>query len=179
MTTAIDEMVFSSGAHEDAEEGMCAVEAWTVARGWDFGDHPTEAPATIASFLRSWNDALPDDETRTRLLRPLVEELAAVEVWDTSAEAEERRAWLATDWLVRELAPAFLDLTDALRPHGGILRALAPVLSREAAARAAARDAARDAARAAAWDALRPTVEAMQISAQALVRRMAAVEGGR
>ena len=142
----LDGLAFTRGKHSRPEAGVCAVEAWALVRGWEFSDEPALAPATIAAFMRRWNDDIPNVSARTRLLRPLVAELAAQDL-DLSAEAEAQRAWLAADWLVRECAPTWLDLTEALRPHAGVLRALAPIASKDAARsclhalRAAAHDA--------------------------------------
>ena len=46
-----------------------------------------------------------------------LEDMAVVRVLGTATtpEAEERRAWMATDWLTRTFAPAWLDLAG-LRP---------------------------------------------------------------
>ena len=132
----------------------------------------------LAAFVRSWNDGIADDETRARLLRPFLPRLIGAR---STPEIEDRRAWLATDWLVRVCAPAFLTLTPSLREHAEILSGLPPVLSRKSARSAqdmlaAARDAARAAAWAAAgdaaWDALAETVATQQSSATDLLDRM-------
>ena len=218
-----------SGAHSPNGK-MCVMEAaaWMADEPWS--DHPACVCETIGAFMRSWNDSLPDEETRGRLLKPLLPLII-----DTAhgSEAATVRSFMALDWLARTLAPAFLDLTPALATHAATLRALAPIVDLKsarvaepslAAARAAAWDAARAAARAAAWDAaraaawdaaraaagdaawaaawdaagaaagaaawdaawaaawaaagdaLKPTIEAMQASAQDLVRRMCEVK---
>ena len=180
------------GAHTP-DGKMCVMEAAAFVAGEPWSDAPKCVCPTIGTFLRSWNDALPDDDTRTRLLLPLLHDTLDT---NTSKEDSIARSWMAYDWLVRTLAPAFLDLTPSLADHAARLRGLGPIVSLKtaraaetvtdaawAAARAAARDAARDAAwdaaGDAAWDAagakLVPTVEAMQASAQDLVRRMCEV----
>ena len=162
-------------------------------------ESPCVSPV-IGAFVRSWNDALPD-EARTRLLAPLLPLLLDTATGD---DDDERRAWMATDWLVRFHAPAWLDLTPSLALHAQALRALPELDSRaaagaampiiraagaaardaaeaavgyaaEAAAWAAARAAAVDAAGAATRDALSPTTATLQSSAANLLRRMCEV----
>ena len=150
----------SAGAHKNLEEGCCIMEAVAWVAGEPWTDQPTCACPIIGSMMRIWNDALPDDADRDRLLRPLIPQLAGSRA---DQSIEEQRAWLAVDWITRENLPAWLDLTPSLREHAATLRALTPVRD-EAAARAAALVAqvaqkaavdARDAARYAAWDAAR------------------------
>lgn len=63
---------FKSGAHSSPKEGMCVMEAVAYVRGLPFSDHPACVSPVLAAFLRGWNDRLPDDATRTRLLKPLI-----------------------------------------------------------------------------------------------------------
>ena len=173
-----------SGGHSPNSK-MCVMEAAAYVAGERWTDSPKCVSPTIASFLRNWNDNLPDNATRTRLLGPLIPLVLGTKGSD---ESEMKRSWMAFDWLVREYGPAFMDLSDALKPHAKALRDLGPIYDKptlyaaiptiEAAQKAsdAARDAARAAAWAAAWDALKPTVTALQESAVDLVKRMAEVE---
>ena len=153
---------------------------------WLAGEPHSAAPAcacpVITAFMTSWNDAIRGDETRTRLLRPVLPNIIGTR---STRDVEQRRADLALDWLVRVQTPAWLELTPTLQPHAAALRALRPLLDRSAilaaqsaldqartsaaaartaapppsaawaAAWAAAWDAARDAARDAAWAAAR------------------------
>ena len=175
------------GKHDEGE-AMCAMEAVAWLAGEPWSDAPQCVSLVIAAFMRSWNDALPDAD-RARLLLPLLPDVIGTRTTDAD---DETRAWMATDWLVRVNAPAWLDLKPSLEAHAAALRALPPIMS-SAVARdsqlviTAARDAASVAARAAAWDvaraaawavagaALAPTVTTLQASAQDLVRRMCAV----
>jgi len=131
-------------------------------------ESPCVSPV-IGAFVCAWYDALPD-EARTRLLAPLLPLLLDTA---TGAADEQRRSWMATDWLVRVHVPAWLDLTPSLAGHAQALRALPKLHSRAAAdsalpfiraalaaALAAARAAALDAARAAAGDAARAAARA-------------------
>jgi hypothetical protein len=127
------------------------------------------------------------------LLKPLV--LQLIDTKSTSA-VEERRSYLALDWMIRVFTPKWLDLMPSLAAHSETLRDLEEIADLAGAsaagasaagasvraARAAAGAAARAAARAAAWDAawdaagafLKPTTEWLQASALDLVARMIA-----
>jgi hypothetical protein len=188
------------GKHEAPGMGApikgCVMEIFSFVRGIAWTDSPPCVSGAVAAFMRNWNDHLPDDETRNRLLLPLLPDLADTA---TTPADEQTRAFLAMDWLLREFAPAWLDLVPALAPHASALRQAREVTSVEtltaasgvAASAATAARAARDAAwaaawaaaRAAAWDAawaaagarLAATAARLQESAQGLVRRMCAV----
>ncbi|HEX2779564.1 MAG TPA: hypothetical protein VHM30_08705 [Gemmatimonadaceae bacterium] len=137
-------------------------------------DHPSIS-RVVRAFAIGLNDAW-NDEDRQKLL-PYAPQLLCTATGDAD---EETRAWMATDWLARVHAPAFLRLAG-LDEHARVLESLARIVdpitaesarpaldrAREAsaaawaaawdaawdAARAAARDAAWAAASAAAWDA--------------------------
>jgi hypothetical protein len=163
------------GSHEP-DDGKCAMEAVAWLAGEKHSDAPACVDPVISSFLRSWNDALPNDAERNRLLRDLLP--LTIGTRGTKADSV-RRSWMCLDYLTRVYAPAWLDLVPSLKEHATALRVL-PALTAETsveaaksasaawdaaraaardaawdAARAAARAAARDAARAAAWDAAR------------------------
>jgi hypothetical protein len=165
---------FGVGSHSatNAPTGhrdLCIMEAVAFVAGEPWSDTPTCASPVIAAFLRTWQDAL-SDEDRDRLLPAAVWVPRLVGSRGDDA-TEERRAYLALDWLIRVHAPAWLDLVPSLASHAAALRALpevvdlstaqdadTPICAARDAARAAARDAARDAvldaARDAAWDAV-------------------------
>src|SRR5205807_859573 len=164
------------GAHRSRKSGVCAMEAAAWLAGREHTDSPVCVSPVIAFFIRIWNDTLPSDEDRNRLLKPL---LPIILETKTSSKAESKRAWLAIDWLARTCTPAFFDLIPSLSPHAEALRKLEPFTEKTAEknqkvvddARKAA-DAAGDAARDAAWANLAPTIATLQESAQNLVRRM-------
>jgi hypothetical protein len=172
-TVDLTAIVLRRGAHGSRGAGMCVMEAVAYVAGAKHSDRPPCASQALGDFLRAWNDDLPNDDTRTRLLRPLVPRIV-----DTAApfEIEQQRRWLAVDWFVRTSTPAWLETVPALRSHAVALRALPPVLSSTAARGATpAAEAAQKAARAAgdaAWAALEPTVLKLQASAIELVERM-------
>jgi hypothetical protein len=170
----LDRLVLAHGSHRSFDEGVCAMEAAAWIAGEEHTDRPSCVSPVIAAFMRSWNDRLNDD-ARNRLLKPLIPLTVGTA---TSRSDDETRAWMATDWLARECAPAFLRLAG-LTDQAQLLENLAALTGRDdaitaqpilndasksaAAARAAAArrawDAAGAAARAAAarraWDAAR------------------------
>lgn len=194
-----------SGSHLSFESGHCAIELASWLANEPFNDEPVCVCPVIRAFVVNWNDALPDDETRNRLIRPLVPRLVGTR---STREVERRRAYLATDWLVRVHAPAFLALTPDMLLHAEALRSLPEIRATasaqfalqiiqaaakasdaaSAAACAAASAAAWAAASAATWAAacaaagaaasaaLKPTVEQLQESAVALIVRMVEVQ---
>ena len=190
----IPNLHLDKGAHDSPDEGMCVMEATALLAGEGMTDSPACASPVIATFLRTWNDQLPDDD-RQQLKRyiPLLIGTAG------SPELEGRRAWMALDWLVRTYTPAWLrcaGLTDQADALAGLpefadgmdvpsVRPTLEAVRRDAtaagsaagyaawsAARSAAERAAGSAARSAAGCALRPTVVELQQSAHDLIDRM-------
>lgn len=171
----LENLPLKYGSHSPDSE-MCVMEAVAWVAGEPWSDAPKCACPVISTFLRSWNDALPNDAERDRLLKPFIPNLI-----DTKGtkELEERRSLMCADWLVRVNTPAWLRLAGSAA-HADALSALPEITSmaqipslrgslevvRHDAA--AAWDAARDAAR----DALKPTINFLQQSALALVNRM-------
>ena len=197
MTPALpDTLTLKSGAHTPGGPDMCVMEAVAYVAGEEWTDSPVCACPVIAAFLRSWNDGITDDATRTRLLTQFIPRLVGSKSTD---RVEDTRAWLAVDWSVRVSTPAWLDIAGPT-DHADALRSLPEVTAETvtaarpaidaaraaagAAARAAAGAAAWDAARAAAWaaardaawDAVAPTVTTLQASAVDLINRMLAVQ---
>ena len=114
------------GAHFSLDDGLCVMEAVAYVAGEPWSDHPTCACPVLGAFMRAWNDGLPTDEDRTRLLRPWVERLVGTK---STKAVEQRRADMALDWFVRVYAPAWLDLSEALSSHARAIRALPPLHS--------------------------------------------------
>jgi hypothetical protein len=155
------------GKHDSIDHGACLLEAVSWVVGEPFSDHPQCVCPVLGAFGRSWNDSL-DDDKRNRLLQRFITRLVGTR---STAVVEERRAWMAADWLIRTYTPAWLrlaglnDHADALAGADAVsdLDALGSVQPLIAAAGAAAGAAAWDAARAAAgaaagaaaWDAAR------------------------
>ena len=153
----IEELILRKGAHSEDSGEMCVMEAVAFVAGEPWSDHPACASNIIGAFMRSWNDLL-DDEGRQKL-KPYVTKLVGSKAPKT---VENKRAWLATDWLIHHQAPAWLDLAGCTE-QAAALRALPPILSTAKAKKAqpvlndarAKASAAGAAARAAAWDAAR------------------------
>ena len=140
------------GSHYD-NNGKCALEAVAWLVGEKHSDHPACVSPVLGAFCRSWNDSL-DDVNRQKLKPYLVRLIGTA----GDAARDQRRSWMAMDWLARVCGPVFMDLTPSLRGHASALRALPEMVDGETlaagdAVRAAAGDAARDAAWGAAWGA--------------------------
>ena len=174
-----DSYFLSKGSHDSPDAGRCAME-WVA---YIAGEPHSDQPACVSPVLRSFGISLNDqwDDEQRQKLRPYLARCIG-----TAGDGRDlERSWLATDWLLREFLPAFLDLVPSLRGHAARIRALPPVLavaeldhcmSLVYAAWAAAWDAARAAAGAAAGDALKPTVTRLQASALVLFDRMRPTE---
>ena len=167
-TVILESVTLKSGSHASRDEGVCAMELVAWMADEPHSDSPACTSPVLAAFVRAWNDVIPDDDTRTRLLKPILPRLIGTV---GSPAVEQRRADLALDWCVRVSTPAWLDLAN-LTEDAAALRSLPPLLDRATvlaahaplkrarerataawAARDAAWAAARDAARDAAWDA--------------------------
>jgi len=169
-----------SGSH-DPNDGvaLCVMEAVAYVAGEPWSDHPACACPVITAFMVSWNDGLPSDADRARLLLPLIPVLVGTR---GSRALETRRANMAVDWYIRVQTPAWLRLAglttqaEALEAFPELtdfasVPSLKPTLDAIRQDAAAAWYAARDAAEAA----LAPTVTALQESAVDLVKRMCAL----
>ncbi len=172
-TIDIETIHLATGAHEENGVG-CMIEWASRLAGEPWSDHPKCVSKVIGEFCRSWNDSIADQETRDRLLKPY---LTKVLNTNTGAADERVRSWMATDWLARVQAPAWLrfagltDDADALAACGEIrdaksAKAAQGVLDR-ASANARAAGAAADAAWAAAGAAARPAAAAAWDAARA------------
>ena len=163
---AVMQRELKSGSHDNFEAGLCFMEGVSYVAGEPWSDTPQCACPVIATFLRGWNDALPDAR-RTELLRDLIPRLVGS---NSTPEVELKRSLLAADWLVRTHTPAWLRLAGltaqadalaglpeitAMAQIPGIKPAIEAVRRDASAARAAAGDAAWDAAWAAAGAAAR------------------------
>ena len=123
--SVLDTLCLKSGSHTSLDQGSCVMEAVAYVAGEPWADHPRCACPVLTSFMIAWNDALPDDATRDRLLKPYV--LRLIDTRSTPA-AEERRSYMALDWLIRVHTPKWLDLVPALRRHAKALRDLDEIM---------------------------------------------------
>ncbi len=140
-----------NGGHSGPTEGACVMEAVAYIAGEKWSDHPECVSPVIAAFLRNWNDNLPTDADRDRLLKPLIPKI--INTRSTQA-VEKQRSYLALDWMIRTFLPAWLRLAK-INDHADNVEALAPIVDMATATAAApvvraANDVASK-ARAAAW----------------------------
>jgi hypothetical protein len=179
----LEALQLASGSHQADEREMCVMEAVAYVAGEPWSDHPQCASPVIAAFCRTWNDTPESYGQAIRdRLRAYIPRLVGSR---GTSEVEDRRGWLAVDWLIRVHAPAWLRLAG-LGEHADTLAALPPQTGLEAvqssaaawdaaraAAWAAAWAAARDAARDAAWDAAWAAAWAARDAAWAAARAAA------
>jgi hypothetical protein len=114
----------SAGKHSSINEGACIMEAVGFVAGEPWSDHPKCACPVIGTFLRSWNDSLPDAE-RDTLLRPFITKLVGTRA---TPEIELRRSLMCADWLIRTHTPAWLRLAK-LTAHADLLASLPEITS--------------------------------------------------
>ncbi|MGH8462397.1 MAG: hypothetical protein ACRESS_12380 [Stenotrophobium sp.] len=149
----LNALSLAKGAHDNFESGLCAMEAAAWIAGEPWSDDPTCVDVAISAFMRGWNDGLPSDADRDRLLKPIIARTIGTRGSDALAK---RRGYLALDWLIRVHTPRWLDLVPALHSHATALRNLEEIVDLAGATAAGTlTKAARAAARAAAWDAAR------------------------
>ncbi len=150
----LETLELESGGHEAPNNGLvhaCVMEAVAYVAGDPWSDHPECVSPVLGAFLRSWNDSLADVDRQ--MLKPLIPRLVGTKA---SKKVEEKRAWMATDWLARECAPAFLRAAG-LTEHAEALEGLAALTTTKRAEKArptvaAAGDAVWAAAGDAVWD---------------------------
>jgi hypothetical protein len=119
----LDKLVLASGSHKSPKDGFCVMEAVAFVAGEPHSDNPQCASRVIGAFLRRWNDDL--DDAGRQMLRPYILRLVGTRA---SAEIEQRRGWLAADWMIRQCTPAWLDLAG-LTEQAAALRALPEIIS--------------------------------------------------
>lgn len=155
----LDTLTLAAGYHDPGDE-MCVMEAVAFIAGEEWTDSPECASPVIGAFMRTWNDAL-DDDDRQELKRHIPRLVGS----KGTPEQEDLRGWMALDWLVRVHTPAWLRLAG-LDEHADRLAGFAEIrpdtvrrvksvldaaLEAARAARAAAKDTAWDAAWCPAW----------------------------
>ena len=166
-----------SGSHIDRTNGLCVMEAAAWMAGEPHSDRPQCVCPVIGAFMRSWNDALPSNEDRDRLLKPLAKTILNT---NATREIELTRAMLCVNWYIRVWLTEWLALVPALDKRAEAIRKLNPLQTwddvREVmtALNKAKSDA--EAARSAAESALKPSTLLLQDSAVDLVKRMCAVK---
>jgi hypothetical protein len=179
--TKLAGLSLKSGSHSP-DSTFCVMEAVAFVAGEPWSDHPQCACPVISTFLRSWNDSLPTDADRDRLLKPLIPLLVGTK---GNKKLEIRRATMAADWMVRAYTPAWLRLAG-LTKQAEALESLPEIIdfakcpALKGLLEAARKDgaAAGDAAGAAAWAAARDVAGAVAraaaVAAAGAVARAAA-----
>lgn len=116
----------SPGSHASLTDGACPLElvSWVASEEWS--DRPQCACPVISTFIRAWNDALPEDK-RSLLLLPLVTKIVGTRA---NRDIEQYRAFMVADWLVRMNAPSWLRLAG-LGSEAEFLVSLAEITSLE------------------------------------------------
>lgn len=105
-----------AGGHNSIDDGCCIMEAVAFVAGEPWSDHPECASKVIGAFMRRWNDVV-DDEGRQEL-KAWIPRLVGSK---GTAEQEDARGWMATDWLVHSYLPLWLRTAHCQRlPHGRI-----------------------------------------------------------
>ena len=132
----INALSLSHGSHKDFEHGACVMEAISYIAGEPWGDHPECSCPVITGFCVSWNDNLPNNEARDRLLKPLIPLIVGT---CSTREVEKRRSYLALDWLIRVSTSKWLDMVPALHQHANALRKLDAIADMASAAAAGKR----------------------------------------
>ena len=117
-TLNLDTLTLLKGAHDDAEEGMCLLEAVSYVAGEPFSDNPECTSPVLSAFGRALNDVLPDDKRQA--LRDYIPSM----IGTAGDGLDEARSYLALDWLIRTHMPAFLALNETTREHATAARAL-------------------------------------------------------
>jgi len=114
---------------DEVPEFACATEivSWLAKEKWS--DHPACASPVLAAAMRSRNDRIGDDLTRTAMLKPLVPLLVGT---CRDRTQEVARAYAILDWSVRDRVPALLDALGQV-DDAAALRALARIGSTETA----------------------------------------------
>ena len=102
-------VTLAAGAHPDGS-ALCAMEAVAFIAGEPVSDHPACTAPSIAAFIRTWSDGLPQAE-RDDLIRPLLPRLVGTR---GSEALERRRVARVADWLVRTHVPAWFHLAKLI-----------------------------------------------------------------
>jgi len=148
----LDTITLTKGSHDTREQGVCLMEAVAWFAGQDHTDRPPCVSPILAGFGISLNDSRPAG--RLQELKRFIPLLPG-----TARDGkDERRGYLALNWLIREYLPAWLDLVPDLAADAAVIRSLPPVTGIESARHTGfvvrqVKDHAGGARAAAAWDA--------------------------
>lgn len=121
MTINLDTLQLAKGVHDSPDAGMCLLEAVAYFAGERHSDSPLCVSPVLADFGRSINDRLPYNQRQE--LKRFIPRLPGT-AFDGR---DDRRPWLALDWLARTCMPTWLDFVG-LTEHASTLRALPEVV---------------------------------------------------
>jgi hypothetical protein len=122
----LNRLTLKSGGHaRRGIDSLCVMEAVAWFAGRDHTDRPPCVSPVIGDFLRSWNDAMNDEDRQ--MLKPLIPLVVGTAA---DAETEMRRSVMALDWLCRVSAPAWLRLAG-LTTEAEAIEGTAPITSPE------------------------------------------------
>lgn len=117
----LNTLTLSVGSHEAREDGVCIMEAAAWLAGEEHSDQPSCVSPVIRTYAMGLNDGW-NDATRQRLLPYISLVIGTAQ----SVEVEQRRSWMAVDWMARIYAPVWLRLAN-LRSHAAVLEALGAI----------------------------------------------------
>jgi hypothetical protein len=118
-----DDYVLSYGTHATPQDGRCAMEWVTHLAGEPHSDSPACVSPVLRAICIALNDGL-EHEPRQRL-RPYL----ARTIGTAGDGHDDRRGWLAMDWLIRGYTPAWLRLAEPAAADE--VAALAPITGAE------------------------------------------------
>ena len=111
------------GAHREAVYGdsfnVSVMEAVAYIAGEPWSEKPQCACPVITVFMAIWSLGLQTSADRDRLFKPLIPLIVGTR---STKDVEEKRSYIALDWLVRVHTPGFLDLLPGLTEHAKALR---------------------------------------------------------
>jgi hypothetical protein len=118
----------SRGGHKPTDNKACLLEAVAYVAGEPWSDRPACASPVLITYGQRLNDVLPDD-LRQQLI-PFIPRI----VGTAGDGKDERRSYLALDWLTRTWLPAWLRLVPACVSDADAIAGLPPVVDLESAA---------------------------------------------
>jgi hypothetical protein len=118
----------SRGGHKPTDNQACLLEAVAYVAGEPWSDQPACASPVLITYGQRLNDVLPDD-LRQQLI-PFIPRI----VGTAGDGKDERRSYLALDWLTRTWLPAWLRLVPACVSDADAIAGLPPVVDLESAA---------------------------------------------
>jgi len=122
----LETLTLLKGSHASREDGVCLLEAVAWWAGEEHNDAPACVSPVLAAFGRSWNDGMRSNEERSSL----VQYIQLLVGTSGQPEADEVRAWMALDWLIRVHTVAWLKLAgDECVMYAKKLQALPTIMN--------------------------------------------------